>query len=184
MQTSWIWSALVRSKKPEGREVAFTQEYGKHPANWSRIGPKFGWYGKVNQKQGRFPNVYTVPFPCEQKRQVQFRSTFLTCWVSTGARKSILLTKLVTLSQYIRETLFSCQCFLIFRNKLLNFNLSELFFSNFITDVLISLTINFLPFGDGQCMLLIVWRFSACIFAFLAELKSYKMLFLESLKKS
>ena len=67
----------------------------------------------------------TVPFPCEQKRQVQFRSTFRTCWVSTCTRKCISPTKLVTLSRHIRETLFSCRCFLIFRNKLLNFNYSE-----------------------------------------------------------
>ena len=42
----------------------------------------------------------TVPLPCEQKRQVQFRSTFRTCWVSTGTRKCISLTTMVTLSQY------------------------------------------------------------------------------------
>ena len=118
------WSAVVRSIKPVGREVAFTQGYGKNPANWSRIGPKFGWYGKVNQKPSRFTNV---PFhsPVNRKRQVQFRSTFRTCWVSTGTHKCISLTKLVTLSLYIRETLFSCWCFSIFRNKLLNFNFSE-----------------------------------------------------------
>ena len=49
-----------------------------------------------------------------------------------------------TLSQYIRETLFSCRSacvfFFIFRHKLLNFNLSEhmpqtLFFLNYITYV-------------------------------------------------
>ena len=51
------WSSLVLSKKPVGREVAFTQGYGKNPANLSRIGPKFGWHGKVNQKSGRFANV-------------------------------------------------------------------------------------------------------------------------------
>ena len=44
--------------------------------------------------------------------------------------------------------------------------------------VQISLTTNFLPFGDSQWMLLIVLRFSAGIFAFLAELKSYKYYFL------
>ena len=79
----------------------------------------------------------TVPFQCvNRKRQVQFRSTFGNCWVSTGTRKCILFTKL---SQYIRETLFPYWCFLIFRNKLSNFNFSEpqnsFFFSNFITNV-------------------------------------------------
>ena len=78
----------------------------RNPANLSRIGPKFG---KVNQKSDRFANV--IPFPYEQKRQVQFRSTFRTCWISAGTHKCISLTKLVTLSQYIRETPFSCRCF-------------------------------------------------------------------------
>ena len=92
----------------------------------------------------------TIPFPCEQKRQVQFRSTFRTCWVSTGTCKCISLTKLVTFSQYIRGTLFSFSAFFIFRNKLLNSNFSEpqnSFFGNFITDVffIVSLTINILP---------------------------------------
>ena len=66
----------------------------------------------------------TIPFPYQQERQVQFRSTFRTCWVSAGTRKCISLT----LSQYIRENLFSCQSacvFFIFRHKLPNFNLSE-----------------------------------------------------------
>ena len=42
--------------------------HGKNPANWSRISPKFWWYGKVNQKSGRFANGF--PVPCEQKWQV------------------------------------------------------------------------------------------------------------------
>ena len=63
----------------------------------------------------------TIPLSYEQKRQVQFRPT---CWVSTGTRKCISLT----LSQYVRETLFSCRSacvFLSLRHKLLNFDLSE-----------------------------------------------------------
>ena len=51
------WSVLVRSKKLVGRKVAFAQGCGKNPAKWPRIGPKFGWYGKVNQKSGRFTDV-------------------------------------------------------------------------------------------------------------------------------
>ena len=57
--------ALVRSKRPVGREVAFIQGYGKNPGNRSRIGPKFGWYGKVNQKSDRFANV---PFHSRMNR--------------------------------------------------------------------------------------------------------------------
>ena len=56
----------------------------------------------------------TIPFPCEQKMQVHFRSTFRTCWVSTGTRRCISFTKLVALSQYIRETLFSFWCFFLY----------------------------------------------------------------------
>ena len=126
----------------------------KNPENWSRIGPKFGWYGKINQKSGRFTNV---PFHSRvnRKRQVQFRSTFRTCWVSIGTRKCISLTKLVTLSKYIREIIFLCQCFLIFRNKLLNFNFREpknsfLFEILLPMFLLISLTINCFPLGDSE----------------------------------
>ena len=104
------YSGLVHSKKLVRREFAFTMGYEKNPVNWSRIGPKFEWYGKVNPKSGQFTNV--LFHSCvNRKRQVQFRSTFWTCWGSTGTCKCISLTKLVTLSQYIRETLFSCQCF-------------------------------------------------------------------------
>ena len=106
--------ALVCSKRPVGMELAFTQGYGKNSANLSRICPKFG---PVRKR--------TVPFLYEQKRYVYFRSTFRTCWVSVGTHKCNSFTKLVTLSQYIRDTLFYCQCFLIFRKKLLNFNFSE-----------------------------------------------------------
>ena len=124
----------------------------------------------------------TVPFSCEQKRQVHFRFTFRTCWVSTATRKCISLTNLVTLSQYIREALFSCQCFLIFRNNLLNFNFREprnsfclkLYYRWFF---LTSLTINFLPFGDGQRMLLIVEIF--CMhFCIYCRIKKLQILFL------
>ena len=55
-----------------GREVVFTQRpYGINPANWFRIGPKFGWYGKVSQKSGRFANV---PFHCRVNRKGRFIS--------------------------------------------------------------------------------------------------------------
>ena len=51
------FSTLFHSKKPAEREVAFTQGYAKSPVNWSRIGPKSGWHGKVNQKSSRFEIV-------------------------------------------------------------------------------------------------------------------------------
>ena len=65
----------------------------------------------LEQVQNSGGTKRTVPFPYEQKRQVQFRSTFRICWVSTDKHKCISLTKLVTISQYIRETLFYCRRF-------------------------------------------------------------------------
>ena len=85
------------------------------------------------------------------------------------------------LSPSILEKLSYLACF--FKHKLINFNLSEPANSFFAIILpmffLISLTINFLHFGDSQSML-IVWRISVCmLFAFLAELKSYKYYFLD-----
>ena len=57
---------------------------------------------------------HTIPFLYEQKRQVQFKSTFRTCQVSKGMPKCISLIKLVPPYQYVGETLFSCQCFFLF----------------------------------------------------------------------
>ena len=68
-------------------EVAVTHGYRKS-------GPE--------QVQNSGGTKHTIPFPYEQKRQVQFRSTFRTSWVSADKHKCISLTKLVTFSQYIR----------------------------------------------------------------------------------
>ena len=117
---------LVRSgpfQKAGRRDIAFTQLYkNKHR---EPVQNRF----KIRIVRKSEPEIgpvrkRTIPFPYEQKRQIQFRSTFRTCWVSTSTRKCISLT----LSQYIRETLFSYRSawvFFIFRHKLLNFNLSE-----------------------------------------------------------
>ena len=129
--------SVPKAKKASRERGCIQTVVWKNPANRSRIGPKFGWYGKVNQNSGRFTNL---PFHFRMNRKG--RSTVQNCWVSTGTRKYISLTELVTLSQYIRETLFSYQCFLISGNKLSKFNFSEPqnsfffnFFFNFITDV-------------------------------------------------
>ena len=129
--------------------------------------------------------IRTIQFPCEQKRQVQFRSTFRTCWVSTGTRKCISLTKLVTLSQYIRETLFSCWCFFIFRNKLLNFNFSEpqnSFFKNLIT-------VNFFnhklsPFRRWSMNVVNCLEIFCMHFCVFGRIEKRQILFLGCLKKS
>ena len=111
-------------QKAGRRKGAFTQGYRNKPSE--PVHNRF----KIRMVRKSEPEIEpvrkrTIPSPYEQKRQVQFRSTFRTCWVSTGTRKCILLS----LSEYIRETLFSCRSacvfFLIFRHKLLNFNLSE-----------------------------------------------------------
>ena len=131
------WSALVYPKKPVGREVAFTQGYGKNPANWSRIGPKFGWYGKVNQKSGWFENI---PFHSRVNRKGRSSSGPLSGpagFLQVPASVFHLLSWL--LSPSILEKLsFPAGVFLIFRNKLLNFNFSEpqnSFLYDFNTDV-------------------------------------------------
>ena len=105
--TFYWWYALVCSKRPVGEKLHSHRGIETNPVNQSRTGSKFGWYGKVNQKSSRFTNV---PFYSHMNKktgpvQVQFRSTFRTCWFSTVTRKCISLT----LSQYIRETLFSCR---------------------------------------------------------------------------
>ena len=112
--------APVRSKRPVGARLHSHRGAETNPANRSRIASKFGWYGKSELEIG-LVRKRTIPFPYEQKRQVQFRSTFWTCWLSTGTYKCISLI----LSQYIRETLFFCRNASSFLNKLLNFNLSE-----------------------------------------------------------
>ena len=97
--------APVRSKRRVGEKLHSQRGIETNPANWSRIGSKFGWYGKVNQKSGRFANV-----PFHSHINKKGRSTFRTCWNFTGTRKCIS----VTLCQYIGETLFSCRSACVF----------------------------------------------------------------------
>ena len=106
------WYSPVRSKRPVGREVAFTQVYSKIQPT----GPEWVQNSVARKSEPEIGPVRTptIPFLSEQKRQVQFSSTVPNCWVSTGRRKCISLTELVTLSQYIKETLFSCRCFFDF----------------------------------------------------------------------
>ena len=57
MSAILYWYAPVRSKRPVGEKLHSHKGIKTNPANRSRIGSKFGWYGKVNQKSGRFANV-------------------------------------------------------------------------------------------------------------------------------
>ena len=102
------------------RKVAFTQGYRNKPSELVQNMLKIRMVRKSEPEIGPV-RQRTILFSYEQNRQVQFRSTFRTCWVSTGTGKCISLT----LSQYIRETLLSACVFFIFRHKLLNFNLSD-----------------------------------------------------------
>ena len=99
----------------------------KNPAKSSKMVQNRSNIRVVRKSEPEIGQVYkpTVPFPYEQKKQVQFKSTVQNCWVSTSTRKCISLTELATLSQSIRETLLSYGCFLIFRNKLSKFNFGE-----------------------------------------------------------
>ena len=95
----------------------------KNPVNWSRICPKFGWYGKVNQKSGRFTNI---PFHSCVNRKGRSSSGPLSgpvgfLQVHTSAFH--LLSWL--LSPSISEKLSFPGGVFIFRNKLLNFNFSK-----------------------------------------------------------
>ena len=44
-------------KSPAGEKLHSHRGIKTNPANRSKIGSKFGWYGKVNQKPGRFADV-------------------------------------------------------------------------------------------------------------------------------
>ena len=127
----------------------------KNPAKPSKAVQNRSSIRVVRKSEPEIGQVYkpTVPFPYEQKRQVQFRSTVQNCWVSTSTRKCISLTELVTLSQTLFVPVFLF-LFLFLETSFLNlisvspktlfyFILLPMFFR-------ISLTINFLSFGDGQ----------------------------------
>ena len=112
MSAILYWYAPVRSKRPVGEKLhSHKRLVGEklHSQKQTKI-------RMVRKSEPEIEPVRkrTIPFLYEQKGQGQFRSTFLTCWVSTGTCKCIS----VTLSQYIRETLFSCrsqcQCFFYF----------------------------------------------------------------------
>ena len=180
---------LVRSgpfQKAGRREVAFTQEYrNKHSET---VQNRF----KIRMVRKSEPEIKpvrkrTIPFPYEQKKQVQFRSTFRTCWVSTGTRKCISLT----FSQYIGETLFSFRsaCVFIFSHNILNFNLSEL--PNSFIEIILPKVYIFFNFFNHKLSPFRRWSMNVvncleifcmhvCIFG---RIKKLQILFLGCLKK-
>ena len=63
--------ALVRSKRLVGEKLHSRMNIEINPVNRSKIGSKFRWYGKVNQKSSRFANV---PFHSHINRKGRFSS--------------------------------------------------------------------------------------------------------------
>ena len=121
--------------------------------NRSRIGSKFEWYGKVNQKSSRFANI---PFHSHMNKKGRSSSGPLSgpagfLWVHASAFHLLSPSILEELSFHAEVPVFF---YFIFRHKLLNFNLSEpqtLFLKlYYLCFFLTFLTINFLPFGGGQ----------------------------------
>ena len=124
MSAILYWHALVRSKRPVGERLYSHRGMETNPANRSRIGSKFGWYGKVNQKSGRLGNV---PFHSHVNKKGRSSSGPLSGLVGLlQARASTF--HLLSPSILEKLSLFSCRSacvFMIFRHNLLNFNLSE-----------------------------------------------------------
>ena len=84
--------------------------------------PKFGWYGKVNQKSGRFANVL---FHSRMNRKGRSSSGPLFGPVGfPWVHKCIHLRSWLLCPSVLEELFSCCFFFFIFRNKLLNFNFS------------------------------------------------------------
>ena len=96
------WYALVCSKRQVGERLHSHRGIRNKSSEPVQNRFKIRMVRKKSEPEVGLVCKRTIPFPYEHKRQVQFRPTFRTSWVSTGTRKCISLT----LSQYIRETLF------------------------------------------------------------------------------
>ena len=104
LECEFCTGTLGPFQKADRRDVAFTQLYKNKPSEPVQNRFKIRIVRKSEPEIGPV-RKRTIPFPYEQKRQIQFRSTFRTCWVSTSTCTYISLT----LSQYIRKNLFSCR---------------------------------------------------------------------------
>ena len=120
-------------------------------------------------------------YQCIEKNKNKLRSTFRTCWVSMGTRKCISFSKLVNLS--LIETLFYCRCFLIFRNKIPNFNFSEPQNSFFKEITLPMFFFNFLnhklsPFGRWSMNVVNCFEIFCMHFCVFGRIKKLQILFI------
>ena len=123
MSAILYWYAPVCSKRPVGARLHSHRGIETNPANMSRIGSKFGWYGKTNQKSGRFANI---PFHSHMNKKGRSSSGPLSLPVGflrvhAGAYHLLSPSILEKLSVPAEGPVF----FFMFRNKLLNFSLSE-----------------------------------------------------------
>ena len=122
MSAILYWYAPVRSKRPVGARLHSHRGKETNPANRSRIGSKFGWYGKANQKSGQFANV---PFLSHMNKKGRSSSGPLSGpagFLRVHASAFHLLSPSILEKHSLPVEL---PVFFIFRHKLLNFNLSE-----------------------------------------------------------
>ena len=123
MDAILYWYGPVHSKRPVGRGCIHTGVW-KKSSKPVQNRPKFVWYGKVNQKSGRFANV---PFHSRMNRKGRSSSGplsgpagFLQVHASAFHLRSWLLSPSI-----LEKLSFRAVLFFIFRNKLLNFHFSE-----------------------------------------------------------
>ena len=120
MSAILYWYAPVRSKRPVGARLHSRRGIETNPVNRSRIGSKFGLYGKANQKSGRFANV---PFHSHMNKKASPVQVHFPDLLGFYGYTQVHFT--YSLPVYYSLFLPKCLCFFIFRYKLLNFNLSE-----------------------------------------------------------
>ena len=127
MSTILYWYTSVHSKRPVGEKLHSRRGIETDPTDRSRIGSKFGWYGKVNQKSIRFANI---PFHSHMNKKGRFSSGPLSrsagfLRLQASAFPLLSPSILETLSFPAEVPVFFVCLFYIFRHKLLNFDLSE-----------------------------------------------------------
>ena len=123
MSAILYWYTPVSSKRPVGEKLYSHRSIETNTANQSRIGSKFGWYGKVNQKSSRFANV---PFHSHMNKKGRSRSGILS---GHAGFPRVHASAFHLLSPSILEKLSfpaKVPVFFIFSHNILNFNLSEL----------------------------------------------------------
>ena len=124
MSAILYWYPPVCSKRQVGERLHSHRDIETNPANRSRIGSKSGWYGKVNQKLGRFANV---PFHSDMNTKGRSSSGTLSglAWFLRVHASAFHLLPPSILEKLSFPAEVPVSFFIIFRHKLLDFNLSE-----------------------------------------------------------